>query len=366
MDWKFSGSRKPTIGVEIEVQIINPSNYDLFSKSHEILAFCKDAQIEGVKAEIHQSMLEIDTEICPDVKACFNSLKSRYKSLKQITQAKDCSIAVMGTHPFQKWSERLFTESKRYLAIQEKYQWLARRMNVYGMHVHIGVEDLKSTITLMNKLTRFLPHLLALSANSPFWQGIDTGMESCRLNILESFPNAGIPRFFQNEDGFCHYLETLISNKAIDTIKDLYWFFRPNFEYGTIEFRICDAILDLDETIALVALMQSLVVFCLENPNHPIFDAAEKSHWITPTNLFTAARDGLDSQIITLDQKKASISKEIENLILILEPIASSLDCKEELLYCRNIISNGTGAKRQRSLFLDTNNFNQLMQSFLI
>jgi glutamate---cysteine ligase / carboxylate-amine ligase len=366
MPLEFIGSSKPTIGVEIELQILDPESLDLTPKAELLLEKCQSIGIERVKTEIHQSMLEVDSEISDDVKQCREFLSSRIQQLNLTANELGLQLAVLGTHPFQRWSDRLISTHDRYQNVHQKYQWLARRVNVYGLHVHIGVESGEQALTISNALVRYLPHLLTLSANSPFWQGIDTGMQSSRINIMESFPLAGIPHQFNHWGEFEHYCETLLRAGAIRSIKDLYWFIRPNLQFGTIEFRICDALSNLNETMGLVALIQSLVVFVGKNieTNPDEWKWSKEQQWIAPENQWIAARDGLEG-IITTDSggQRQKISESILQLVELLSPTAISLNCIDELQYIKHIITNGNGAQRQRNIFKETQSLRDVVNA---
>ncbi len=369
MPLEFIGSSKPSIGVEIELQILDPETLDLTPKAELLLDKCLSFGLERVKAEIHQSMVEVDSEISDDVKQCRKFLSSRIKKLNLMANQLGLQLAVLGTHPFQRWSDRLISNDDRYQNLHQKYQWLVRRMNVYGLHVHIGIKSGEQALRISTALVRYLPHLLALSANSPFWQGLDTGMQSSRVNIMESFPLAGIPHQFNHWSEFEHYCDTLGHAGAIRSIKDLYWFIRPNLKFGTIEFRICDALSSLDETMALVALIQSLVVFVSKNieTNHHEWVWSKEQQWIAPENQWNAARDGLDGTITTdSGGQRQKISESILQLIEKLSPTAISLNCIEELHYINQIIINGNGAQRQRNVFKETKSLRDVVNGSIL
>lgn len=363
---EFTGSSKPTIGVEIELQILDPETLDLIPKSDFLLEQCRLLGLHRVKAEVHQSMLEIDTEIASDAKQCRNFLQSRLTQLNTVVRELGLQLAISGTHPFQRWADRLITSQERYQNLHHKYQWLIRRMNVYGMHVHIGVKNGELALAISNALIKYLPHLLALSANSPFWQGIDTGMQSSRVNIIESFPLAGTPYQFRSWKDFEHYCDTLGHIGAISSVKDLYWHIRPNLQFGTLEFRICDVMSTLDETMALVSLIQCLVVFATEKIEVCSVDwvSPKEQHWIAPENQWIAARDGLEGIIHTdLHGKQEKISESILQLIEQLSPTAQELNCWEELQFIHQIIKNGNGAKRQLDRFKETQSLREVARS---
>jgi carboxylate-amine ligase len=357
----FIGSPKPTIGVEIELQIIDPETLDLIPKAELLLHACELQGLERVKTEIHQSMIEIDSESSKDVKECKAFLSLRIQQLNQIANELGLKLGVSGTHPFQRWNDRLISNHERYQSIHQKYRWIAKRINVYGLHVHIGVKCGEDALAISNALIRYLPHLLALSANSPFWQGVDTGMQSSRINIMQSFPFAGIPMSFKNWSDFQYYCSTLYRSGAISSLKDLYWFIRPNEQFGTIEFRICDALSNLDETMALVALIQSLVVFVEENLDDEAWKWTKEQQWMIPENLWTAARDGLDGTILEPNGKTHIISDLVLQLVEQLTPTALKLNCLDELLYIHNIINYGNGAKRQLTLFDKTRSLKDIV-----
>jgi carboxylate-amine ligase len=354
MSIEFPGSPRPTIGVEIELQLIDPVTRDLTAQSISLLESCQRRGIERVKAEITQSMVEIDTEISQDVKECRGYLEKRIAQLRAVARDMGVELAVSGTHPFQHWTDREIFPSERYRYLLEKFQWLARRLNVYGLHVHIGVKSGPNAIAISNAAIRYLPHLLALSASSPYWEGTDTGMHSCRTGVMESFPISGLPYYFPNWQEFEKYCDTLLHTGAIASLKDLYWFIRPSPSYGTLEFRICDGIPTLSETMALVALIQALVVWIDEGLASGGRSEAisMRRYWIAPENLWVAARDGLDGMIVVNEEgKRRKISEDILNLMEHLAPVAKRLNSYEELLSVEQIIRNGPSARRQRAVF---------------
>jgi glutamate---cysteine ligase / carboxylate-amine ligase len=366
MPLPFHGSSHHTIGVEIELQVIDPDTFDLSPQSDLVLKTCKEKGIQRVKAEIHQSMLEIDTEIAHDVKTCHELLKSRLQQLHAVTTDLGLQLAVLGTHPFQLWTDRQISKKDRYQNLYQKFQWLVRRMNVYGLHVHVGLQSAEQALIVSKAMLKYLPYLLALSANSPFWHGVDTGMDSCRVNIMESFPLSGLPNNFSNWEELEHYHDTLQKVGAIGSLKDLYWHIRPNVSYGTIEVRICDAMTTLDETIALVAFIQCLVVsICREHEQNPqSLEYSKELRWLGPENQWIAARDGLEGEIIVdLHGTRKKISEGIYELIEDLLPIARHLNCHEELLSLKQIIENGNGAQRQRRVFNETQSLKDVMKN---
>lgn len=358
----FQKSDKPSIGVEIEIQLLDPKTLDLIPEASQLIHACQLAGLERVKCEVHRSVVEIDSEVSSDVKECRDFLSNRLIRLYEIAEKLGITLAITGTHPFQKWEERLISQGARYEWLHEKYRWLFKRMNVYGLHVHVGVRSGNRALKISKKLAPFLPHLLALSANSPYWHGVDTGMDSTRINIMDSFPFGGSPESFETWEEFETYVKTLKKCNVIASLKDLYWHIRPNLDFGTLEFRICDGLSTLTETMAVVALIHCLVVWVDRNLERGELIPKPK-RWMEKENLWLAARDGLDARILTDDQgTREMISKSLENLISRLLPIAKELNCLEELQFIHQMIERGNGAKKQRVLYEKTGSFKSVVK----
>lgn len=365
---EFVGSSRPTIGVEIELQLIDPDTRDLTPKSIQLLELCEKAGLDRVKAEITQSMIEVNSEVCDDVKEARKHLEWRIATLRTLAGELGVELNSSGTHPFQRWTERKIHPTERYVYILDKFKWLARRLTVYGVHVHVGVENGEKAIALSNALMQYLPHLLALSASSPYWESVDTGMASCRAGIMESFPISGLPYYFPNWKEFEKYCEVLQRSGAIVSLKDLYWYLRPNPEFGTIEFRICDAMPTLKETMALVAMMHCLVVWVSEGLAAGTRSRTVRMHryWIAPENQWVAARDGLDAMIITNQEgERRNLKNEILHLVDQLDPIATRLNCREELSDVREIVQSGTSASRQRMVFEESQSLQAVVDALI-
>lgn len=307
-------------------------------------------------------MLEIDSEIAGDVKECKQFLQQRLANLTRVAKKAGFIIGMTGTHPFQQWKDGLITDLKRYQRLHQKFQWLARRMNIYGLHVHIGMHSKMEALSISQGLIRYLPLLLALSANSPFWQGIDTGMQSSRISVIDSFPTAQTPPFFENWEEFEYFYRTLNQSHAIQSVKDLYWYVRPNISFGTIELRICDCLPTLSETMAVVAFTHSLVAWLGKQHEKGEIFAKKEYHWLFPYNQWIAARDGMDGKIdFDLSGKKQKISDILLHLCNELEETAKELNCFEELCDLKTMISEGNGAQKQRAIFQETNSLTDVV-----
>src|SRR4030095_4392213 len=288
--------------------------------------------------------------------------------LKEIAEPRGVEIAVFGNHPFHHWRELKIYPKARYFQILEKFQWLARRLTTFGLHVHVGMADGERTIAVSNALINYIPHLLALSASSPFWGGKDTGLASCRVAVFASFPTGGLPYFFVNWKEFQTCYEMLLSTGAIRSIKDIYWDIRPHFDFGTIEIRICDAVPTLKEALSLVSLIQSLVVWLDDQ-----YQKGKRSrqihmqrYWLAPENKWQAARYGLEGQIVPPEvQERRPLREEIVRLLENLKPVAETLNCAEELLQVNDILKSGSSASRQRAVYYKTHSFDAVVRSLI-
>lgn len=364
----FRSSKKPTLGVEVEVQLIDNKSRNLTPLAQAVIQAASDKPDLHVKAELTQAMVEINTDICKTVDDVRKSLEYQIGLLREILQRHEASIAVSGTHPFQVWWERQFYPSERYRAIMEKFQWLARRLTIFGLHVHVGVQDGDRAIHVINALIGYIPHLLALSSSAPFWGGRDTGLSSCRVAVFESLPMGGLPYYFPNWKEFQKYYDTLASTGAIHSIKDIYWDIRPHFDFGTIEVRICDGLPTLRETLGLVALIQCLVVW-IDSQYQKGTRSREihmQRYWLAPENKWQAARYGLDGQIIVRGgEERRLLRDDIGALLETLQPVAQSIQCEKELSYVGDILKTGPSSVRQRRVYAETRSFEAVVDSLI-
>jgi carboxylate-amine ligase len=253
-----------TLGIEEEFQLIDPETRELRSHIQHIIEGGKIILKEHLKAEMHQSIVELATSICNDARAAREEVIRLRSGLAALAETQGLKIASAGTHPFSHWMDQLITRHDRYATIVKDMQQIARACLVFGLHVHVGIPDREEAIDVMNQARYFLPHLYALSVNSPFWLGQNTGLKAYRQMIFERFPRTGIPDAFDSLSEYKDYLELLVSTNCIDNAKKIWWDIRLHPFFDTIEFRICDAQSRVDDTIALAALMQTIVVKLLK------------------------------------------------------------------------------------------------------
>ncbi|MEL7171015.1 MAG: glutamate--cysteine ligase, partial [Bacteroidota bacterium] len=334
------------LGVELEVQIVDPTTFNLTSGSTQILDRVGDHP--RIKQELTQSTVEIITGICDTVADARADLSETFGTLYDIGDELGFTFASAAMHPFAQWREQDIFPNERYEQLVQRIQWPARRLLIYGLHVHVGVESGEKAIAVMNGLTTFLPHLLALSASSPYADHEDSGLASTRTKIFEGMPTAGLPYRLANYSEFQQFMNTLIRAGAIQTIREIWWDIRPHPGFGTLEIRICDAPSTLTETMALVALVQSLVVWLSEcyDKGHPMTILRP---WIVRENKWRACRNGLDAVVITSNTgDQRPLRESIPALLAELESYAHRLHCFAELQTVRRILQRGASYERQR------------------
>jgi carboxylate-amine ligase len=340
-----------TLGIEEEFQIIDPETRELRSHIQEILADGKIILKEHVKPEMHQSVVELGTEICSDTGCARQQVIELRSELATLAALDGLKIASAGTHPFSHWMDQLITADERYATIVQDMQQIARANLIFGLHVHIGIPDREEAIDVMNQARYFLPHLYALSVNSPFWLGQNTGLKAYRQMIFERFPRSGIPDAFESLSEYEDYLKLLVATNCIDNAKKIWWDVRLHPFFDTIEFRICDAQSRVDDTIALAALMQA-IVSKLQKLRRQNVTFRMYPRRLIDENRWRASRYGIDGKMIDFGRKC-----EVDERALLhemLEFIATEVDelgNHAELAHIERIMREGTGADRQLAVW---------------
>src|SRR5271165_7553232 len=336
-----------TIGIEEEYQTVDPVTRDL--RSHidaEIISKGKLLLKEAVKAEMHQSVVEVGTGICKDIKEATVEVKQLRSQIIELAKANNLRLAASGTHPFADWRKQEIYPDQRYIEIVEDMKVVARSNLIFGLHVHVGVEDRETAIHLMNAARYFLPHILALSTNSPFWLGMDTGLKSYRCKVFDKFPRTNLPDYFPSWGEYENYVKLLVKTNSIDNAKKIWWDMRPHPFFNTLEFRVCDLPMRVDETIALAALIQATVakLYKLHSQNQG-FRLYRKS--LLMENKWRAARYGINGKLIDFGKSMEVPERElIEEYLEFVDDVLDELDSREEVEYIREIMKNGTGADR--------------------
>jgi carboxylate-amine ligase len=364
MNIVFNRSERPTLGVEIEVQAVDESGaLATDTAATKILRELDGAP--GFKHELLECTVEVITDVCPTVKHVRDDLWEKLERLIKVSEGLGYRIICTGTHPFSLWSDQTVSPDPRYHRLIENCQWTARRLLIFGVHTHVGLGSGEEAIAVANSLGTYIPHFLALSSSSPFWQGRDTGLASIRSKIFESLPTAGLPYMMENWGQFQRFMRTLIGAGTIRSIREVWWDIRPHPGFGTLELRICDGIPTMDEICAITALSQALVVWLsdrydagLELPRHQA--------WTIRENKWRAARYGLDAEIIRDEEGNLiSLRRSIGDLVETLGPTAERLGCPDDLNRVNDILERGTSATRQREMFALEHNMAAVVDSLV-
>ncbi len=343
-----------TIGVEEEFQIVDPDTWELRSHVSQLLTASAPSLGDQIKRELHQSIVEVGTKICANVDELEDEVCRIRRDLSQSAEGVGLRIAAAGTHPFSSWKDQVISPGERYQNIVEELQQLARSLLIFGLHIHVAVPDRASTIELLNEARYFLPHLLALSTSSPFWQGRDTGLKSYRTAVFRRFPRSGIPDQFDSWSEYEAYLDMLVELHCIDNGKKIWWDLRPHPVFGTLEFRICDVPTSPRVTVALAALAQALVVKLYrlrkKNLGFRIYSRA-----LIEENKWRAARYGIDGRLIDFGRRTEEPMRDLAlELLEFVDDVAGELGSRKALDYVRTIIAEGTSADRQLQVYRET------------
>jgi len=354
----FTRNDRPTIGVELELHLVDAVSGDLVSAANEVLAEMAVGHEGGehpkAKHELFQSTVEIITGVCDTPAEARADLQATLDELRVKTDARGLRIISAGTHPFGIARKQDVSPDPRYHELIEAMQWPARRLLICGMHVHVGVLDGERAITIINELKRSLPLLLALSSSSPYFEGEDSGLASARAKVFESLPTAGLPPQLADWVDFEAFMSTLLDSKCISSIREVWWDIRPHPEFGTIEIRMFDAPQTLGEVEALAALAQALVAWCDERIETGDLPAPPRE-WTIRENRWLAGRYGIDATLIVEDADggkpiRRPIRELVDELVEELTPVATRLGIVNELRNVLDILDRGSGTMRQRKL----------------
>jgi carboxylate-amine ligase len=351
-----------TIGIEEEYQTVDPVTRDLRSHvASEILEKGKLLLQERVKAEMHQSVVEVGTGICENIQEARRDVTELRQGIIGLAKKNGLRLAAAGTHPFADWRQQEIYPDERYHTIVQDLKMVARANLIFGLHVHIGIEDRETAIQIMNAARYFVPHMLALSTNSPFWMGMDTGLKSYRCKVFDKFPRTNIPDYFPSWGEYESFINLLVRTNCIDNAKKIWWDIRPHPHFPTLEFRCCDVPMRLDETIALAALIQATVakLHKLHSANQG-FRLYRRA--LIMENKWRAARYGLDGKLIDFG-KRAEVPMRVlmEEYLEFVDDVVDDLGSRRELDYIHTILRNGSGADRQIRVYQETGDFHRVV-----
>ncbi len=340
-----------TLGVEEEYMVIDPLTREL--KSHEQKIVIEGQKIikDKVKAEMHQAVVEVGTDICQDIDEAFKDVATLRGTIAQIAGDLGLWMGASGTHPFSHWHNQLITDHVRYSEIVNELQEAARSNLIFGLHVHVGMEDRKMGVHIANSARYFLPHVYALSTNSPFWIGRKTGYKSYRTKVFDKFPRTGIPDYFESIEAYESYVNLLIKTNCIDNAKKIWWDLRVHPFFNTVEFRICDIPMTVMETITIAALFQAICAKLYklrsQNMNFMMYQRA-----LLNENKWRASRYGIDGTLIDFG-KEAEVNTRvlIYELLDFVDDVVDQLGSRHILNNVHKMLETGTGADRQLAVY---------------
>ncbi len=343
----FKPSFKPTVGVEIELALVDGQDFSLSNSIQKVLKHVPDSISPWVKPELMQSYLEINTNVCETVSEVEEDLLKKISIVQKITDDLGLRLYWTGTHPFSLWQDQVVTPNDRYLSLLELLQETGRQLVTFGLHVHVGVQSGDKAIMICDRIMRHLPALLALSTNSPWWNARETGLQSYRSKIMESLPTAGLPSLMRNWSEYVWLINHLVDTGFINTIREIWWDVRPHHNFGTVEVRVCDMPGDLHGVLLITALIQSLVQALSEE-----IDRGTYQHDCHPMmvrqNKWRAARYGLEAEIVDAFTFKPHPAREtVKDLVDLLIPTAESLGCSSYLEQIPQLLTEPSWANRQ-------------------
>ena len=343
-----------TIGIEEEYQIIDPATRELCSYVQRFLERGQTVLPDQIRPEFLQSQVEAGTRICEDVHEARLELVRMRRSIQELAESEGLWVAAAGTHPFSSWARQEVSPFGRYPELARFLQDVGRRLLIFGMHVHVGIEDRELLIDVMNQIRYFLPHVLALSTSSPFWHGRDTGLKSYRSVVFESLPRTGIPQQFGAYADYRSYVDTLLATGSIDEPTHIWWDVRPSEKFPTLEVRIPDMCTRMDETLCLAALVQAIVAKLVRlRQANQTWRIYRKN--MLDENKWRAVRYGIEGKLIDFGRtEEVRLPALIEELLVWVDDVVDELGSRAEVEYVETILDQGTSADRQLAVYRRT------------
>jgi carboxylate-amine ligase len=368
MHVEFNASPRSTLGVEIELAVVDVASRDLACRASEVLGALTgspDAVHPKAKHELYESTIEVITGICDTVDDARSDLETTLTELRSVMEPRGLAFHGAGIHPTARWFDLEMSPGERYVQLIDRIQWPARRLMTHGVHFHVGVRSAEKAIAITDGLGAFLPHFIALSASSPFWHGHDTGLASARTKIFEALPTAGLPPSLQDWSDFESFMETLIRAGAITSVREVWWDIRPHPDFGTVELRMSDGLATMSEVASLAALAQTLVTR-LDTMIDEGLPLPSRRDWVRRENKWRAARDGLDARIVIDEHGNTrAIRDDIEDMLTRLASTAAELRCSDELAAVRRILDTGSSQTRQRRVRAAGGSMSDVVDSLL-
>ena len=339
-----------------EYMVLDPQTRELKSHEQKIVHDVQKVIKDKVKAEMHQAVVEVGTDICADADEAWQDVAALRKTISDIAGNLGFAMGAAGTHPFSHWESQLITDHVRYNELVNELQEAARSNLIFGLHVHVGMESREMANHIANSTRYFLPHIYSLSTNSPFWEGRLTGYKSFRTKVFDKFPRTGIPEAFDSIESYENYVKLLVKTNCIDNAKKIWWDLRVHPFFNTVEFRICDIPLTVDETITLATLFQAICarIYLLRSKN---LNFIQYSRALINENKWRASRYGIDGFLIDFGKEEEVNTRALlYELLDFIDPVIDHLGSRHRLAHIHKILENGTGADRQLKVFEETKN----------
>ena len=354
-----------TLGIEEEYQIVDPQSRELTSYVQKFIEQGRQVLQDQIKPEFLQSQVEVGSHICRNIRELRQEVVRLRRTVSELAHDNGLCIAAASTHPFSSWEDQQVSVGERYTKLETDMAQVGRRMLIFGMHVHVGIEDRELLIDVMNQARYFLPHLLALSTSAPFWQGRDTGLKSYRSVVFESLPRTGIPPVFASWSDFQGFVETLQRTNCVDDASKIWWDLRPHHTFPTLEFRISDICTRVDEAICIAALVLAIVAKLIK------LRRANRSwrhyrHHLIIENKWRAVRYGIDGQLIDFGkQQQVPLRFLVLELVDLLEDVIAELGLQDEIAHVHTILRDGTSADRQLKTFRETGDLKAVVDQLI-
>ena len=354
--------KKFTLGIEEEFQILDSDTLTLRSHMSKIYEGGKVLLKERIKEEMHQAVVEMGTNICENIQQARDEVSYLRQQVIALAGAEGLKVAAAGTHPFSHWSDQLITPDPRYDALIEEMKDVARSNLIFGLHVHVGIPSREEGLQIMNVARYFLPHLYALSTNSPFWEARETGFKSYRSKIFDKFPRTGIPPYFSSVAEYDKFVDILVKTNCIDNGKKIWWDIRLHPFYPTVEFRICDMVQTVDEVICIAAIMQCIIakLHRLHQKNQSF---RSYRRVLINENKWRAARWGMEAKLIDFGkEEEVPFEVLIQELLEFIDDVVDELGCRKEVNFVYQMLEQGSGADRQLKVFNETNDLKEVIK----
>ncbi|HZS78466.1 MAG TPA: carboxylate-amine ligase [Ktedonobacteraceae bacterium] len=355
-----------TIGIEEEYQIVDPQTRELRSYITEILEEGRLVLLEQVKPELHQSIVEVGSQVCQTPAELRKELVRLRKTLIELAGKNGLCIAAAGTHPFSSWMTQEITPMERYAGVKNDMAELAQRLLIFGTHIHIGIEDREFLIDAMNVVRYLLPHILCLSTSSPFWMGRNTGLKSYRSIVFRNFPRSGIPRIFHSWAEFTQVVDTMVQTNTIPDGSKIWWDVRPNWSYPTLEFRVCDVCTRVDEAVCIAAICQAIIAklwkLRRDNMTFRVYP-----HDLIDENKWRAVRYGLDGKLIDFGKQQEVPTRDLirELIEWFIGDVIDELGSRHEIEYAYRILDEGSSADRQLATYQMTGDLKAVVDQLI-